>query len=150
MQFLDILLLKSFNNLGNSFCPLTTAVAVSRLSLCWQARRHGSRRMDLRYRLPPLHLPSPLAFHLQFCFPFFLADLERWVGNGVNIKKLAVVSPVETLLEQCNAPAIISRCLATSSSKRGWFATGCRFLFSQLMVLLAGHCDLSEFACNSF
>lgn len=40
MPFLGILLLKSFNNLGNSFCMLTMAVAVYQMSLCWQAQWH--------------------------------------------------------------------------------------------------------------
>lgn len=92
--------------------------------------------------------PSPPYLPPPFRSPFFIAGLERRVGNGVKIKQLAAVSPLETLLEQCHATAIILLFFAASSSKRERFGAGCGSLRSQLLGLLPGHRHLSELASS--
>lgn len=108
MQILDVLLLQSFN-LGNKFC--TSAVAVFQRSLCWQAQHPEAGWIYANAF--PLHLLSPLAFHLLVFFPFFTADHWKWVGNGIKIQMLAAVSPIETIHCDSNDTHIIC-CLTIS------------------------------------
>jgi len=140
------------NSLGASFCPLTLAVASHQTTLCWRARKRedGAVLMPSSPASPvPSHLPPPVLLPIFYCRPREMG--WKW-GKTQSWQQFLLWKHWQNnaMRQQSYWNFWNTEIFATSSSESGRFVTSCRILDSQLMLLLAGHCDLSEFACNSF